>query len=265
MPTSDRTRTSDSTQLAGSYHADENCQGGPASSKSGPEATERKATTRPEAAIAEQYLADPTNRETRERFAECCFRRLKSIASHIAFRPGMCPSFLGPDTFAGDVLSLAAVRLGTKMHTLRNAQSLDSWLYAIAFRAALDERNQIKRRGAAPVYWEAMERPDEDGNAVPVPDLLPKHSSSHCSPQSCEEQVSREDFVRNLVTVAIRGSASDGDAVRCFVRHAEGLSPHDLAAERNITAAQASSLFRRGRKRLRRIAEQGMHVRVWRR
>ncbi len=264
MSTSDTRRTSGTSKPAAeSYHSRRTCQD-PASSDIRVETAERK-EVHPDITIAEEYLANPANHEAREKFAELCLHRLKSIASHVAWRPGLCPSFLNPNTFAEDLLSLAALKLGAKLHTLRNARSLDSWLYAIAFRAALDERNQIKRRGKTPFYWEGMERTDSEGNAVPVTDLLPKHRSDHCSPESCEEQIVQEDFVRKLLTEANDGSATDRDETRCFVRYAAGLKPHELAAERNITAAEASSLFRKGRKRLRRIVERGISVRLRRR
>jgi DNA-directed RNA polymerase specialized sigma24 family protein len=215
--------------------------------------------------LAERYLANPTDPDAKEAFAECCQRRLPSIASHIAFRSGMCPSFLNPNTFALDVLNLAKAQVGANLHTMRDPQSLGSWLYGIAYHAACDERNQIRRRGSNPCYWEAIERTDHEGNTVPVPDLLPEHNASYCSHDSCEEQVIREDAVRKLLEAAKEVSPKDRDATRCFIRHAAGLTPHELAAERGITAKQASALFRKGRKRLRRIAEQRLHLRSWRR
>ncbi len=216
-------------------------------------------------ALATQYLSNRTNPEAREAFAECCLRRLKSVVSHIAFRSGMCPSFLNPNTFAQDVLNLAIERLGANLHMLRDPQSLSAWLHKIAFRAALDERNQIRKRGNEPWYWEAIERTDHEGNRVPVPDLLPKHSSGYCSHDSCEERVIRQNLVHKLLEAANDGSPKDRDATRCFIRHAGGLTPHELAAERGITLNQASALFRTGKKRLRRIAEQRFYLRVYKR
>jgi RNA polymerase sigma factor (sigma-70 family) len=212
--------------------------------------------------LAERYLANPTDPEAREAFAECCKRRLKSIVSRMAFRSGMCPSFLNPNTFALDVFNLATAQVGVNLHRLRDPQSLGSWLYGIAFHAACDERNQIRRRGNDPCYWEEIERTDNEGNSVPVTDLLPKRNPGHGSHDSPEEQVIRQDLVRKLLEAANDGSPKDRDATRCFIRHAAGLTPHELSAERGITPAKASALFRKGRRRLRRIAEQRFYVRV---
>jgi DNA-directed RNA polymerase specialized sigma24 family protein len=114
------------------------------------------------------YVIDPTE-ERRDELLRGCLTKLKRSVRYYVRCCGICPSWMGPDTFADDAFSLAVEKFWRGIRSLRNPkklrrwlkdpEKLPVWLRLVAYSTVNQEyRSRVRRLKKGPVHFECMER-----------------------------------------------------------------------------------------------------------
>ena len=111
------------------------------------------------------YITHPTD-DTANALAQCCLAILKKSVRYYVNVVGICPSFLGPETFAEDAFELAVEKFWRGLHGPRPPRQLIAWLKTVAYSAVVEEyRSRVRRTEFGALHFEPPESevfPDAD-------------------------------------------------------------------------------------------------------